>query len=445
MKRSYFISFIILLLFLTPLSSFSQEWKNVGNSGFSSNGATYQSMVLDSNNNPYVAFSESEVTVMKFNGTSWENTGLPKFADYGRHISLAIDKNDVLYVAFRGSAANFSKLTVMKFNGTLWEIVGSKSFSAGMVEYVSLKIDGNGVPYVAFQDEWNSYKITVMKFNGTSWENVGSPGFSKQNAKYISLDIDSSNIPYVAFQDAGDGQKASVMKFNGANWVYVGIAGFSSASSSHQSLAIDSKDVPYIAYYSVRANVLKFNGTSWENVGSANFANSAYSIRYINLVIDNKDDFYIAFQENLVSYKSNVMKFDGNNWNYLGSSNFTPGVSEYQSLTVTSDNVPYIAFSDGANSGKTTVMKFTENSLAVKNVNIEGLKLFPNSVKESFTISANTIITKVAIYNFLGKKIMESKVNNKKINLDTSRFASGIYLVKINSNDKTQTLKLVKE
>jgi len=448
MKKNYTFHLIISLLLLTSLNSFSQEWKTVGSPGFSSTGAIYQSMVIDSNNKLYVAYSETgdsgRTTVMKFNGTTWENVGLPRFTEYSQYISMAIDNNDILYVAYRDSAANSSKLTVMKFNGTSWELVGSKAFSQGQVKYVSLKIDGNGTPYVAFQDEWNSYKVTVMKFNGTIWENVGTPGFT-QYSRYVSLAINSSNTPYVAFQDTDNQNKTSVMKFNGTTWENVGAAAFSHYTSKHQSIAFDSNDVPYVAYYALRANVMKFNGTTWENVGSQDFANSAISIRHINLVIDNKDDFYIAFQENQVSYKSNVMKFDGTNWNYLGSKNFTSGVSEYQSLAVDSNNIPYLAFSDGSNIGKTTVMKFTNNSLSINNFKIDGLKLFPNSTRDSFSISANSIITEVLIYNSLGKIINQRKTNEKALTIETSRFASGVYFVKVKSNNKTQTLRLIKK
>ncbi len=42
-------------------------------------------------------------------------------------------------------------------------------FSAEEVYHVSLAIDSNNVPYVAYEDAYNSYKVTVMKFvDGTN-------------------------------------------------------------------------------------------------------------------------------------------------------------------------------------------------------------------------------------------------------------------------------------
>ncbi len=97
-----------------------------------------------------------------------------------------------------------------------WQDVGSPGFSAGPIVSTSLAFDGTGTPYVAYQDEGNSYFATVMKFNGSSWVNVGSPGFSAGMVVYTSLAFNGGGTPYVAYRDEGNSSKATVMKFNGA-------------------------------------------------------------------------------------------------------------------------------------------------------------------------------------------------------------------------------------
>ena len=62
-------------------------------------------------------------------------------------------------VAFSGSGA-----TVMKYNGTSWDNVGPAGFSAGQADDPSLAIDNTGTPFVAFKDTTNSYQVTVMKY-----------------------------------------------------------------------------------------------------------------------------------------------------------------------------------------------------------------------------------------------------------------------------------------
>jgi hypothetical protein len=58
-----------------------------------------------------------------------------------------------------------------------WVTVGNVGFSAGKVGYTSIAIDSNNIPYVAFDGDGPVFKATVMKFNGTNWVTVGNSGF----------------------------------------------------------------------------------------------------------------------------------------------------------------------------------------------------------------------------------------------------------------------------
>jgi hypothetical protein len=84
-----------------------------------------------------------------------------------------VDPIGTPYVAYR-DANNLYKLTVMRFNGTSWEVVGTPGFSDGQSYYMSLTLDSGDIPYVAYTDAANSWRLTVQKFNGSSWEVVGT-------------------------------------------------------------------------------------------------------------------------------------------------------------------------------------------------------------------------------------------------------------------------------
>ena len=116
------------------------------------------------------------------------------------------------YIAYQ-DIANSGKLTVKKLNGANWELVGEQAFSDGLVNYVDLAFDVNGVPYVAFQDVGLSSKLSVMTFDGTSWSYVGERGVSQASASYCSIKLNSDGEIFVAFKDGSVGNKASVLRY----------------------------------------------------------------------------------------------------------------------------------------------------------------------------------------------------------------------------------------
>jgi len=244
------------------------SWIPLGSVGsIVSSPVLYPSLVLefDSNNTPYVAYSDTTFrgVVQKFDGTSWIAIGKDGFSS-GRadSISLKFDSNNTPYVAYNDVAHGY-KATVKKYDGNSWVNVGPVGFSTGKVFFTSVALDNNNTPYVAYRDDGNDYKATVKKFNGTSWVNVGTPSFSKGTAQYISLVIDSRNIPYIAYRDEGSGYKATVMKFNGTSWVNLGMAGFSEGATHYTSLVLDSNNIPYITYRDKgneeKVTVMRFN------------------------------------------------------------------------------------------------------------------------------------------------------------------------------------------
>jgi hypothetical protein len=150
--------------------------------------------------------------------------------------------------------------------------VGSPGFSAGGVNYITMAIDSNNTPYVAYQDAGNGYRVTVMRFNSTAWVPVGCIGFSAGEALFTAIAIDRNNTPYVAYQDIANNVRATVMKFNGSSWVPVGNPGFSPSHVADTTIALDKNNIPYIAYHDIdndinRVVVMKYIGGSWETVG----------------------------------------------------------------------------------------------------------------------------------------------------------------------------------
>jgi hypothetical protein len=302
----------------------NNTWVSVGNVGFSEGTAGEPSLAFDSENIPYVAYrsalNDEKIIVRKFNGISWDifpvgNQGFS--AGAASDPSLFFNSNDVPYVAYT-DIQNDHKATVMKFNGTNWITVGGTGFSNDKIEFPSLAIGPNNIPYVAYNDfvtnNTTPKKATVMKYDisTNSWIRVGNV---ENRVLGVSLAVGSNNIPYIAYDDyAGNYYfKATVMKYVGDAWVLVGNEKFSASSVDEITLALDSENIPYVTYmdsgFENKATVMKYNDldNTWGLVGNVGF--SAGAATHPSLVLDSYNVPYIAYGDNGYEARATVMNF----------------------------------------------------------------------------------------------------------------------------------------
>ncbi|MDC0176743.1 T9SS type A sorting domain-containing protein [Polaribacter sp.] len=72
------------------------------------------------------------------------------------------------------------------------------------------------------------------------------------------------------------------------------------------------------------------------------------------------------------------------------------------------------------------------------------ISAYPNPAKDFIQVSSTREITGIAMYNLIGKKVVNfSSVNNNRI--DTSKLAKGIYVLKVSSNELVGTKKIIIE
>lgn len=84
-------------------------------------------------------------------------------------------------------------------------------------------------------------------------------------------------------------------------------------------------------------------------------------------------------------------------------------------------------------------------SMATDEMTASEFKIYPNPVKDVLNISNDKSIEKVEIFDLSGKKLIQNEMNSNKTEIDMSGLLSGIYIVKILSDGKTQTKKVIKK
>lgn len=73
----------------------------------------------------------------------------------------------------------------------------------------------------------------------------------------------------------------------------------------------------------------------------------------------------------------------------------------------------------------------------------ESVRMYPNPVESYLTIQSNYPITRIVVYSLLGDRVRIVRSNFSRI--DLRNLNSGIYMIKIHSNQFSVTKKLVKK
>jgi hypothetical protein len=126
---------------------------------------------------------------------------------------------------------------------------------------------------------------------------------------------------------------------------------------------------------------------------------------------------------------------------------FTPTESGFYYCTanITNDQngLPFNCFSN--QNAVSNAIYITVCNLAVSDFDISGLKYYPNPVKNNLSLSAKTIINNVEISSVLGQIVLSKKVNDLQTEINLSELTNGVYFVKVTSDGKDKTVKIVKE
>jgi endoglucanase len=73
------------------------------------------------------------------------------------------------------------------------------------------------------------------------------------------------------------------------------------------------------------------------------------------------------------------------------------------------------------------------------------VKMYPNPVKNTLTIEANSEIQRVSVYNILGQEVLKASPKSNSVTLQTNELQKGVYMVTTEIDGKASTSKVVKE
>lgn len=121
-------------------------------------------------------------------------------------------------------------------------------------------------------------------------------------------------------------------------------------------------------------------------------------------------------------------------------------VTETISFTVPTSGVYYFGF-HGYNGTSGTLYVddiVVDVDLSNGDFDLANFSYYPNPVKDVLTVTYNTVISEIAAYNMLGQQVLQSKPAALSGSLDMSKLSQGTYMVKVTSEDKVKTVKVIK-
>jgi hypothetical protein len=94
-----------------------------------------------------------------------------------------------------------------------------------------------------------------------------------------------------------------------------------------------------------------------------------------------------------------------------------------------------------------TITVVAEGTLSIDNVKKTEFSIYPNPSKSELNIKLvqNNNSTKVEVYDILGKRIFLTSLFDLQSKIDVSKWDTGVYLVRVTSDNGTQTKRFVKE
>lgn len=118
-------------------------------------------------------------------------------------------------------------------------------------------------------------------------------------------------------------------------------------------------------------------------------------------------------------------------------------------FNVPNDGVYYIAFRAFSDADQFYLsldnIRITKASLSTNDIKNKKLSYYPNPVKDVLKIDNVTTIKNIKIYDLKGTEIVTKSYDSKNVKIDISDLIKGIYLVRIESENGAETIKIVKD
>jgi len=309
----------------------------------------------------FLAVSCTMVSVFAATAAGWSVTSVGTSQAYTESVSLAIDNNGVPHVAYCDSS---NHIDYASWTGSSWNIqtvATDAQYSGTSGSWVSLALDSNGNPYIsyyAFISSTDSYELKYAYLSGGSWTTqVVDPNMAGISN---SIALDPSGTPHIAYYSMAD-TGLMYASPSGSGWTTTQV---DTGSCVGISLAFDNAGNPHISYRD--GNYLKyasFRGSSWltptEIALISQYDGCITSLAFNPTTGNPAISFY-----NYGSYDLMYVAYSGSAWGTPVTVDSGSGlqVGMWNSLAFNAQRNPAIAYYSTTTSGSPGTLKYATNT-----------------------------------------------------------------------------------
>lgn len=247
---------------LWMLNTGSNTWESVGSQLRSIVGGNYVglgSLAFNPlNGNPYVAYTSNDVNytlqVKEFESNAWSL--IASESAQSTPLQMLFESTGALYLVKIESDSTIGINQVT--SGSVNLLTSINGYRGSNSYFPSVKIGSNNNIYLAFSDGANSNKLSIVKYDGSTVTYLGT-GVTRNATSpntSVSLALDSNNVPYVAYVGSALGtlpnvflSSTFVVKYINSGWSQVAGAPFVSGNFGLYGLAINQQtNYPYLGF-----------------------------------------------------------------------------------------------------------------------------------------------------------------------------------------------------
>lgn len=213
-----------------------------------------------------------------------------------------------------------------------------------------------------------------------------------------------------------------------------------------RDINVVSKDTVYYISSPVPAGSVGFFGYTFDGGLTWPYVTISSHKYFLNITVKNKNEIYVMAREPS-NFNGPVVILKTTDLGQSWSKFTTPFVQDLKDMKFLNDSVALICGDSGLlvkwNTKQAIFVGVKENS-----TNNSSIKIYPNPTKDFLNIELdilNNNSTKLQILNSLGQIVSEEKIKDPKSKINLSQLSSGVYTLKIFTENDYKTFKIIKK